>query len=60
MIKLEMSHHLRLPKKGSKSGLAMNVAAKYAAKFCIKYIFLQIVSMFLIAIVKCQLHVWIR
>ena len=43
MILLEISQHLQLSKRGSKTGLVINAPAKYAANysfFCIKYIFL--------------------
>ena len=43
MILLGISQHLRLSKRGSKTGLVINAPAKYAANysfFCFKYIFL--------------------
>ena len=43
MILLKISQHLRLSKRGSKTGLVINAPAKYAANYsflCIKYIFL--------------------
>ena len=42
MILLKISQHLRLSKRGSKTGLVINAPAKYATNysfFCIKYIF---------------------
>ena len=43
MMLLKISQHLLLSKRGSKTGMVINAAAKYAANysfFCIKYNFL--------------------
>ena len=39
MIASKMNQHFWLSKRGSKTGLVINAPVKYAAKFCIMYIF---------------------
>ena len=46
MIASKMSQHYWLSKKVSKTGLVINAPVKYAANFCIMYIFSVVNSWF--------------